>query len=94
MEPLNLGRLQQWIDAGRINTSRVITMKDLHDSGLVTKIRFGVKLLADVSTILFVPFQGKENFHSKIRIDVSKASQEAIATVEKNGGQVREMNQV
>ena len=56
MEPLNLGRLQQWIDAGRIDTSRVNTMKDLHDSGLVTKIRFGVKLLADVSTILFVPF--------------------------------------
>lgn len=56
MEPLNLGRLQQWIDAGRIDTSRVITMKDLPDSGLVTKIRFGVKLLADVSTILFVPF--------------------------------------
>lgn len=55
MEPLNLGRLQQWIDAGRIDTSRVITMKDLHDSGLITKIRFGVKLLADVRSALITP---------------------------------------
>lgn len=49
MEPLNLGRLQQWIDAGRIDPSRVITMKDLLDSRAVHDIRFGVKLLADVS---------------------------------------------
>lgn len=48
MAPLNLGRLQQWIDAGRIDTSRVITMKDLLDSRAVHKIQYGVKLLADV----------------------------------------------
>ena len=48
MEPLNLGRLQQWIDAGRIDPSRVITMKDLLDSRAIHDIRFGVKLLADV----------------------------------------------
>lgn len=48
MAPLNLGRLQEWIDAGRIDTSRVITMKDLLDSRAVHQIKFGVKLLADV----------------------------------------------
>ncbi|KAK8819927.1 hypothetical protein WA538_002028 [Blastocystis sp. DL] len=78
MAPLNLGRLQEWIDAGRIDTSRVITMKDLLDSRAVHQIKFGVKLLAD----------GKEQFHSKIRIDVSRASKEAIDAVEKNGGQI------
>lgn len=62
MEPLNLGRLQQWIDAGRIDTSRVITMKDLYDSGVVTKIRFGVKLLADVRASLTMTCLGKGRF--------------------------------
>lgn len=62
MEPLNLGRLQQWIDAGRIDTSRVITMKDLYDSGVVTKIRFGVKLLADVRASLTMICLGKGRF--------------------------------
>ena len=62
MEPLNLGRLQQWIDAGRIDTSRVITMKDLYDSGVVTKIRFGVKLLADVRAPLTMTCLGKGRF--------------------------------
>ena len=52
MAPLNLGRLQQWIDAGRLDTSRVITMKDLLDSRAVHKIQYGVKLLADVSSII------------------------------------------
>ena len=54
MVPLNLGRLQQWIDAGRIDPSRVITMKDLLDSRAVHKIEYGVKLLADVkASILY-----------------------------------------
>ncbi|OAO15589.1 50S ribosomal protein L15 [Blastocystis sp. ATCC 50177/Nand II] len=78
LEPLNLGRLQQWIDAGRIDPTRVITMKDLLDSKAVHGIQYGVKLLAD----------GKESLHSAIRIDVTRASKEAIAAVEKNGGQV------
>ena len=54
MEPLNLGRLQQWIDAGRIDPSRVITMKDLLDSRAVHDIRFGVKLLADVGVYVCI----------------------------------------
>ena len=44
LEPLNLGRLQQWIDAGRIDP-----MKDLLDSKAVHGIQYGVKLLADVA---------------------------------------------
>ena len=45
--PLNLGRLQEWVDAGRLDTSQVVTMKDLRDNRCVHKrIPFGVKLLA------------------------------------------------
>lgn len=88
LEPLNLGRLQQWIDAGRIDPTRVITMKDLLDSKAVHGIQYGVKLLADVALHSYHYPQGKESLHSAIRIDVTRASKEAIAAVEKNGGQV------
>ena len=48
LDPLNLGRLQKWIDDGRIDPSHVITMKDLVDSRIVNGVKYGVKLLADV----------------------------------------------
>ena len=44
---VNLGRLQEWVDAGRLDTGRVLTMRDLRDNGVVhKKIPHGVKLLA------------------------------------------------
>lgn len=49
--PLNLSRLQFWIDTGRIDASQKITMKTLIDSGCVgqlRKLQQGVKLLGDV----------------------------------------------
>jgi hypothetical protein len=45
--PVNLGRLQEWVDAGRLDAAKVLTMKDFRDNGLVHKrIPHGVKLLA------------------------------------------------
>lgn len=49
--PLNLSRLQFWIDTGRIDASQKITMKTLLDSGCVGRLRKlqkGIKLLGDV----------------------------------------------
>ena len=48
-EPLNLNRLQYFIDSGRIDPSKPINMYTLYWSGAVGKIEHGVKLLADVS---------------------------------------------
>ena len=48
MEPLNLSKLQYYIDMGRIDPSRTISLKDLAESGVVGKIKHGVKLLGDV----------------------------------------------
>lgn len=50
-EPLNLNRLQYFIDSGRIDPSKPINMYTLYWSGAVGKIEHGVKLLADVSTV-------------------------------------------
>lgn len=74
--PLNLGRLQHWINQKRIDPSETITMKTLMDSGCVTDIDDGVKLLGD----------GADLLTSRINIEVSRASQRAISRIEELGG--------
>ncbi|MCJ1284025.1 YmL10 [Xylographa opegraphella] len=78
MQPLNLSRIQSWIDQGRIDPSRPITIKELSDSNCVGKIKDGVKLLAD----------GAQELRTPINIIISRASKSAIAAVEKIGGSV------
>ena len=78
MQPLNLSRIQSWIDQGRIDPSRPITIKELSDSNCVGKIKDGVKLLAD----------GAQELRTPINIIISRASKSAIAVVEKIGGSV------
>jgi hypothetical protein len=57
MTPLNLDRLQHWIDRGLIDPSQPITMKELFETRCVHGIRDGVKLLGDVSCSLSEPFE-------------------------------------
>lgn len=55
--PLNLARLQFWIDTGRIDATQTITMKTLLDSGCVGRLRklqAGIKLLGEVREAHFV----------------------------------------
>ena len=78
MVPLNLHTLQSWIDQGRIDPSRPITLKELRESNCVGKIKDGVKLLAD----------GAVKLRQPVNIVVSRASASAIAAVEKQGGSV------
>jgi large subunit ribosomal protein L15 len=46
--PLNLERLQHWIDRGLIDPSRPITMRELYETRCVHGVKDGVKLLGDV----------------------------------------------
>lgn len=78
MSPLNLGKLQQWIDAGRIDPTKPITFKELLDTRAVHGIKDGVKLLG----------AGADTFKSAIEIEVSRASTSAIEAIEKAGGKV------
>ncbi|KAJ1456938.1 ribosomal protein L18e/L15P [Pelagophyceae sp. CCMP2097] len=84
-EPLNLGKLQDWIDMGRVpqsleteNGIRLLTMRDMHESNIIGKIKHGVKLLGT----------GSDRLRTPIHIEVSKASLSAIEAVEKLGGTV------
>ncbi|GAA5891309.1 hypothetical protein JCM6882_004652 [Rhodosporidiobolus microsporus] len=75
--PLNLERLQHWIDRGLIDPEQPITMKELYETRCVHSVKDGVKLLGDGAEYLTTP-----NLH----ITVSKASQSAIAAIEKLDG--------
>ncbi len=74
--PVNIGRLQEAIDAKKIDAKKAITVEVLKAAGLVRAVRDGVRLLA------------KGDLKAKIMIEVSGASAAAIAAVEKAGGTV------
>jgi large subunit ribosomal protein L15 len=78
MSPINLNRIQEWINAGRLDPTKPITLNELADSRCLHGVKDGVKLLA----------RGKEELTTPINIIVSRASAEAIEAVEKLGGTV------
>ncbi len=73
---VNLGRLQQAIDAGRLDAKKPIDAKALQAAGLFKKLRDGVRLLAN------------GELKAKVNITVAGASKAAVAAVEKAGGSV------
>lgn len=76
---LNLDRLQEWIDHGRIDPSKPITPKEIIESGVAGRgIKDGIKLLA----------RGAGDLRSPVSIAVSRASASAIAAVEAAGGSI------
>jgi large subunit ribosomal protein L15 len=78
MSPVNLNRIQEWIDQGRLDPTKLITLKELVKSRCIHGIKDGVKLLA----------RGKEEFKTPINILVSRASATAIDAVEAVGGTI------
>ncbi|GAB4145254.1 MAG: 50S ribosomal protein L15 [Sphingomonadales bacterium] len=73
---VNLGRLQQAVDAGRIDAGKPVDVEALIAAGLVTRVRDGVRLLA------------KGEIKAKLNITVAGASKAAVAAVEKAGGKI------
>ena len=71
---VNLGLLQKFIDAKKIDASAPITEESLVASGLVRRVKDGVRIL------------NKGAITSKIDLTVSGASKTAIAAVEAAGG--------
>jgi len=48
MTPINVDRIQSWIDQGRLDISKPITINELNESRCLHGIKDGVKLLARV----------------------------------------------
>lgn len=73
---VNLGSLQDAIEAKRLDASKPINGKALKAAGLIGRVRDGVRLL------------GKGELKTKINITVVGATKAAVAAVEKAGGSV------
>lgn len=73
---LNLGRLQQAIESGKVDAKQPITSESLMKAGVVAKAKDGVRIL------------GKGELKAKVEMTVAGASKSAIAAVEKAGGKI------
>lgn len=78
MSTVNLNKIQEWINQGRLDPSQPITVKELAESRCLHGVKDGVKLLA----------RGKEELKTPINILVSRASAAAIESIEAAGGKV------
>ena len=73
---INLGRLQQAIDAGKLDAKATIDADALVKAGVVRRAKHGVRLLGD------------GELTAKVALTVAGASKSAVAAVEKAGGSV------
>jgi large subunit ribosomal protein L15 len=79
-QPCGLGKIAKLINAGKIDSSELITMKTLKDTGAIGKqIKDGIRLMG----------RGAEEIKWPIHLEVSRTTARAKAAVEAAGGTVR-----
>ena len=76
LNEVGLGRVQQAIDAGKLDAKAVVTAESLKAAGLLRRVKDGVRLLAN------------GELTQKVKFEIAGASKAAIAAVEKAGGSV------
>lgn len=74
---VNIGRIQQAVDAGKLQTAAPVTIDVLVESGVCSKPRDGVKIL------------GVGELTAKLAFEVAAASKSAVAAIEKAGGSIK-----
>ncbi|MFO1104069.1 MAG: 50S ribosomal protein L15 [Methylocystis sp.] len=74
---VNLGRIQQAVDAGKLDANAPVTLDALLAAGVVAKPRDGVKIL------------GQGELKAKLAFEVAAASKSAVAAIEGAGGSVK-----
>jgi large subunit ribosomal protein L15 len=77
LNEVNLGRVQQAIDAGELDPQAPVTADALVNAGVLRRAKDGVRLL------------GAGELKSKVAFEVFGASKSAVAAVEKAGGSVK-----
>lgn len=76
LNEVNLGRIQEAVDAGKLQADAPVTLASLVAAGVCAKPRDGVKIL------------GKGELKAKLAFEVTGASKSAVAAIEKAGGSV------
>lgn len=74
---VNLGRIQQAVEAGKLDLNAPVTNEALLAAGVVSKPRDGVKIL------------GNGELTAKLSFEVAGASKGAVEAIEKAGGSVK-----
>jgi large subunit ribosomal protein L15 len=77
LNEVNLGRVQQAVEAGKLDTKTAVTVDVLVAAGILSRARDGVKVL------------GNGELKSKLSFEVWAASASAVAAIEKAGGTVK-----
>jgi large subunit ribosomal protein L15 len=73
---VNIGRLQQAVDAGKLDAKATVTAEVLVEAGVIRRVLDGVRVL------------GKGEIKAGLTLEVAGATAGAIAAVEKAGGKV------
>lgn len=73
---VSLKRIQQAVDAGKLNETMVVNLESLKAAGIIRRFKDGVRLLSD------------GELKAKLKFEVSGASKAAVEKIEKSGGSV------
>ncbi|MCA3634727.1 MAG: 50S ribosomal protein L15 [Hyphomicrobiales bacterium] len=77
LNEVNIGRIQQAVDAAKLDPKAVVTIDALVAAGICSRPRDGVKIL------------GVGELKAKLAFEVFRASRSAVAAIEKAGGSVK-----
>lgn len=73
---VSLGRIQQAVDAGKLDGKKPVTQEALVEAGVLRRAKAGVRVL------------GSGELKAKVKLEVAHATKSAVAAVEKAGGTV------
>ena len=78
LNEVNLGRIQQAVEAGKLDAKGAVTIEALVAAGVITRqAKDGVKIL------------GVGELKTKLAFEVAGASKSAVAAIEKAGGSIK-----
>ena len=80
LNEVNLGRIQEAVDAGKLDANAPITVDALVAAGVLSKARDGVKVL------------GNGELKARLTFEVAGASKSAREAIERAGGSVKVLN--
>ena len=77
LNEVNVGRIQEAVESGKLDSKAVVTIETLVAAGVCSKPRDGVKIL------------GVGELKAKLSFEVFRASKSAVDAIEKAGGSVK-----
>lgn len=80
LNEVNLGRIQEAVEAGKLDQSAPVTVESLVAAGLCSKPRDGVKIL------------GVGELKTRLTFEVAGASRSAVEAIERAGGTLKVLN--